>query len=252
MTGPAREPAPTLVWSKQRRTPRRQAPSVEQIVRAAIEIADAEGLDALSMRRVAADLGSGTASLYRYVASRDELLDLMIDAVHGEAAPPPPSGDWRTDLAGVARHARATLLRHPWLGLELTGRPALGANSLRQYDVALAAAAALTPDVTLAANAVGTVLAYVIGTVARELAEQQAQRRSGMTEQQWQASVGAYVRDVVASGAYPQFARWVLDADDPGPDERFDFGLACVLDGVATRVRSAGAARLQPGNHAAE
>lgn len=237
MTKPAKQPAPVLVWSKQRRTPRRQAPSVDQIVRAAIKIADTEGLAALSMRRVAAELGSGTASLYRYVASRDELLDLMIDAVRGEAAPPPLSGDWRTDLAHVARHARATLLRHPWLGLELAGRPALGANSLRHYDVALAAAAELTPDITLAANAVDTVLAYVLGAVAREQAEQQAQRRSGLTKQQWQASVGSYVRDVIASGAYPQFARWVLEADDPGPDQRFDFGLACVLDGVAASVQ---------------
>jgi AcrR family transcriptional regulator len=236
MTKPAKEPPPVLVWSKQRRTPRRQAPSVEQIVRAAIDIADTEGLAALSMRRVAAELGSGTASLYRYVASRDELLDLMVDAVRGEAAPPALSGDWRTNLAHVARHARAALLRHPWLGLELAGRPALGANSLRHYDVALAAAAELTPDVTLVANAVDTVLAYVLGAVARELAEQQAQRRSGLTKQQWQTSVGSYVRDVIASGAYPQFARWVLDADDLGPDQRFDFGLACVLDGVAASV----------------
>jgi AcrR family transcriptional regulator len=252
MTKPANEPAPVLVWSKQRRTPRRQAPSVEQTVRAAIVIADTEGLAALSMRRVAANLGSGTASLYRYVASRDELLDLMIDAVRGEAAPPALSGDWHTDLANVARHARATLLRHPWLGLELAGRPALGANSLRQYDVALTAAAALTPDITLAANAVDTVLAYVFGAVARELAEQQARRRSGLTEEQWQASVGPYIRDVIASGAYPQFAHWVLDADDVGPDQRFDFGLACVLDGVAARVRSAGSALPEAVNGANE
>jgi AcrR family transcriptional regulator len=242
MTKPAKQPAPVLVWSKQRRTPRRQAPSVDQIVRAAIKIADTEGLAALSMRRVAADLGSGTASLYRYVASRDELLDLMIDAVHGQAAPPPLTGDWRTDLAHVARHTRATLLRHPWLGMELAGRPALGANSLRQYDLALTAAAALTPDITLAANAVDTVLAYVLGTVARDLAQQQAQRRSGLTKRQWQASVGSYIRDVIASGAYPQFARWVLDADDPDPDQRFDAGLACVLDGLAATV--------QPQSHA--
>lgn len=105
---------------------------MDQLVRAAIKIADTEGLFALSMRRVAADLG------------------------------------------GVARHVRATLLRHPWLASELTGRPALGANSLRQYDLALTAATALTADVTLAANAIDTVLAYVHGAVARELAEQQA------------------------------------------------------------------------------
>ncbi|WP_248965101.1 TetR/AcrR family transcriptional regulator [Sphaerisporangium perillae] len=244
MTDPGKEPAPVLVWSKDRRTPRRQAPSVEQIVHTAIRIADAEGLSALSMRRVAADLGSGTASLYRYVASRDDLLDLMIDTVQGEAGPPPLSGDWRADLSEVARHVRATMLRHPWLGSELAGRPALGANSLRRYDVALTTATALTPDITLAANVVDTVLAYVFGTVARELADEQARRRSGLTEDQWRDSVAPYIRDVIASGAYPQFARLVLDAEDTGPDQRFDFGLACVLDGVAARVGGTGSAGL--------
>src|SRR4051812_33820107 len=112
------EPNPALVWLKDRRTPRRQAPSVERIVRTALVIADQEGLSALSMRRVAADLSSGTASLYRYVASRDELLDLMIDEVHGEAGPPALTGDWRLDLTHVAQDVRATLLRHPWLGSE--------------------------------------------------------------------------------------------------------------------------------------
>ncbi|GAA3258715.1 TetR/AcrR family transcriptional regulator C-terminal domain-containing protein [Nonomuraea helvata] len=238
MTDPAKEPAPVLVWSKNRRTPRRQAPSVEQIVHTAIVIADAEGLSALSMRRVAADLNSGTASLYRYVASRDDLLDLMIDTVQGETDPPPLSRDWRTDLTSVAGHVRATLLRHPWLGPELAGRPALGANSLRQHDVALTAATALTSDITLASKVVDTVLAYVFGAVARELAEDQARRRSGLTEDQWRDSVAPYIRDVIAGGAYPQFARRVLDAEDATEDERFDFGLACVLDGVAARVRS--------------
>lgn len=73
-----------------------------------------------------------------------------------------------------------------------------------------------------------------------------------MTKQQWQASVGPYIRDVIAGGAYPQFARWVLDADDPGPDQRFHFGLACVLDGVAARVHDGGPASLEAGNGAGE
>ena len=238
MTDSVQAPAPALVWSKPRRTPRRQAPGVEQIVHTAIHIADTEGLAAMSMRRVAADLGSGTASLYRYVASRDDLLDLMVDTVQGEARPPSPSGDWRADLATVARHVRATLLRHAWLGPELAGRPALGANSLRLQEIALTAATALTPDVTLAAGVVDTVLAYVFGAVARELAEEQARRRTGLTKDQWRDSVAPYIRDVIASGGYPQFARMVRDAEDADPGQRFDFGLACVLDGIAARVHT--------------
>ncbi|MGK3204037.1 TetR/AcrR family transcriptional regulator [Amycolatopsis sp. MEPSY49] len=226
---------PALVWAKERRSPRRQAPSVEQIVRTAIAIADAEGLPALSMRRVAADLGSGTASLYRYVASRDELLDLMIDEVKG-AEHTELTGDWRADLASVAHQVRATLLRHPWLSGEIPGRPALGTNSLRRHEAALAAAAPLTGDITFAAGAVDVVLAYVFGTVTQELAELQAQRRSGLTKEQWQASVGPYIREVIESGEYPQFARRVIEGEERTAEEVFAFGLAVVLDGIAARA----------------
>lgn len=226
---------PALVWAKERRSPRRQAPGVEQIVRTAIAIADAEGLPAVSMRRVATDLGSGTASLYRYVASRDELLDLMIDEVKG-AEHTEITGDWRADLASVAHQVRLTLLRHPWLSGELPGRPALGTNSLRRHEAALAAAAGLTADITLAAGVVDTVLAYVFGTVAQELAELQAQRRSGLTKEQWQASVGPYIRDVITSGRYPQFTRRVVEGEEWSAERVFEFGLNCVLDGVAARA----------------
>ncbi|MEU5211698.1 TetR/AcrR family transcriptional regulator C-terminal domain-containing protein [Streptomyces sp. NPDC020742] len=244
MTDPAQQPSPPLVWQKDRPTPRRQAPSVERIVQRALAIADAEGLPALSMRRIATDLRSGTASLYRYVTSRDELLDLMVDAAQGETDPPALTGDWRTDLTGIAADARATLLRHPWLGSELTGRPALGANSLRRYDLALAAASSLTADITFASHAVDAVTAYVFGTVAQELAELRAQQRTGLTEDEWRAGVGPYIRQVIDSGDYPQFARRVRDAEDLTPEEQFAFGLACVLDGIA--ARAPGTARSDP------
>jgi AcrR family transcriptional regulator len=223
------------VWARPRPAPRRQAPSVERIVERSVAIADAEGMAAVSMRRVAAELGSGTASLYRYVRNRDELVELMVDAVwveeHSE-----PSGDWRRDLAAIARSQRSTLLRHPWLSAELTARPSFGPNLLRRSDAALAAAAALTPDTTLAAQVVATALAYVRGAVAVEIAEDQARRRTGLTKEQWQHSVGPYIRGVVDSGRYPHLARSIVDGDDPADDERFEFGLACVLDGIGARA----------------
>ncbi|WP_051467965.1 TetR/AcrR family transcriptional regulator C-terminal domain-containing protein [Actinomadura oligospora] len=225
-----------LVWTKERREPRRRAPSVERFVTRAVAIADAEGVDAVSMRRVAKDLGSGTASLYRYIAGRDELLDLMIDAVQGEDALPAPSGDWRADLRECALRLRTLLLRHPWLGAELTGRPALGPNSLRWYDTVLAVAGTLTSDATLAALAVDTVTAYVLGAVGGEIAELQASRRTGMTEDEWRASVGPYIREVVGGGEYPHFARRVAEAGDVPAERSFELGLACVLDGLAARI----------------
>lgn len=231
------DPAPHSVWTRPRPEPRRRAPGVDQFVTAALAVADAEGLAAVSMRRVAGDLGSGTASLYRYITNRDELLDLMVDAAQGETPLPEPTRDWRTDLAAVAHALRATLLRHPWLAGELAGRPSLGPNALRRSETALRAAAALTPDATLSSQAVRAVHAYVLGSVATQQADRGAEHRTGLTEDEWRRSLGPYVDEVIAAGDHPLLARHVLEAEDLTPDAEFTFGLDCLLDGLAARLR---------------
>ncbi|MEC3917608.1 TetR/AcrR family transcriptional regulator C-terminal domain-containing protein [Nocardia sp. CDC160] len=232
------EGTPPVVWSKQRRDPARRAPSVDRIVATALAIADAEGLEAVSMRRVAGELSSGTASMYRYVANRDELLDLMIDAAQGDIDLPPLTGDGCADLAALARRQRETLLRHRWLGAELSGRPALGPNALRRFDTGMAAALQLTDDINVAARIVDTVSSYVSGAVNGEVAEYRLQQRTGLTEDQWRASVGPYLRSALATGAYPALSRRLHEADDPTAAESFEFGLACVLEGVSRVARS--------------
>ncbi|NUT40546.1 MAG: TetR/AcrR family transcriptional regulator [Thermoactinospora sp.] len=227
----------SLVWSREPYAPKRQALSVTAIVRAALAVADADGLEAVSMRRVANEVKSGTTSLYRYVESRDELLDLMADAVWGEGAPGPLTGDWRADLAEVARAQRASVLRHPWLAALMSSRPALGPNSLRRLEHALSAASALTPDITRAAAVIGVIGDYVLGAVAKELAEQEARRRTGLSEAEWRAAVAPYIREVVASGDYPQFNRRVVEADDLSFGDQFEFGLDCLLRGFAEQGR---------------
>src|SRR5262245_32195265 len=120
------------IWTRMEREPRAGRPTLsrEQIVRAAIEIADAEGIEALSMRRVAAKLRAGTMSLYWHVPSKDDLLDLVRDAIMGEVKlPSTPSGGWRADLRLVAYQTRAELLRHPWYGEIIGDLPSLGPNS---------------------------------------------------------------------------------------------------------------------------
>ena len=97
-----------------------------EITAAAVELADREGLEAVSMRRVASTLGTGAASLYRYVATRDDLLDLMTDSTASEYHLSAPSGDWQADLVAIARQARDIMRRHPWLPAMVIGRPALG------------------------------------------------------------------------------------------------------------------------------
>ncbi|MFC8966505.1 TetR/AcrR family transcriptional regulator C-terminal domain-containing protein [Streptomyces sp. NPDC057094] len=230
------EPVPSSVWTRPRPEPRRRAPGVDQYVAAALAVADAEGLAAVSMRRVAGDLGSGTATLYRYITNRDELVDLMIDAAQGEDPLPEPTGEWRADLGTVARALRTTLLRHPWLAGELTGRPALGPNSLRRSESTLRAAVALTSDITLASQALGTVRAYVLGSVAAQQAVRRAEQRTGLSEEEWQRSVGPYITEVLAAGEHPMLARRIIEAEELDPDVEFTFGLDCVLDGLAARL----------------
>ena len=104
----------------------RVALSYPRITRAGMEIADREGLGAVSMRRVARQLEAGAMSLYRYVESRDELIELMADHAYAEFPAAPRSGDWRADLAEAARRIRRTILKHPWLGGQPVPRTGLG------------------------------------------------------------------------------------------------------------------------------
>ncbi len=123
-----------MVWTRPERAGKGPAPSHSraEITAAAIALADSEGIDAVSMRRVAAKLGAGTGTLYRYLAGKDDLIDLMIDAVEGEdGGPAPLSGDWRQDLRAFARRARSIIHRHPWVAVLAAGRPTLGPNGLR-------------------------------------------------------------------------------------------------------------------------
>jgi AcrR family transcriptional regulator len=101
-----------------------------EITSAAIGIADRDGLDAVSMRRVAAELGTGAASLYRYIDSREDLLDLMSDATGAEYAYRVPTGDWLNDLLSLGEQARTIMRRHAWLPPLILARPVLGPNGL--------------------------------------------------------------------------------------------------------------------------
>ena len=114
--------------------------SVDRIVGAAIEVADREGLAALSMRRVAEQLGVGTMSLYTYVPGKAELIDVMLDTVMDETARPDSvEGGWRPWLELVARENRNLTLRHPWLAQVSSSRPPLGPGMIAKYDYELRA-----------------------------------------------------------------------------------------------------------------
>lgn len=218
---------------------RRPGYSRARIVEVAVAIADAEGLDAATMRRVAQELGTGAMSLYRYVPKRDDLIDLMLDAVLGEVElPERPSGDWRADLSLVAHQTRAAGVRHPWQAT-LARRPTLGPNLLRIYDFALGALDGFGLHIDEMASLAGMVGDYVASAVRDEIGWLDQARHTGLDRAQWMASyVGPYVQRVVESGRYPMFSRSIREgrlAHLP-PDERFQYGLDRVLNGVAAAL----------------
>jgi AcrR family transcriptional regulator len=221
----------------------RLAPALSraEIVDAAIAVADAEGSDAVSMRRIAQVLRAGTMSLYWHVANKDQLLDLMIDALIGEIEVPEPSGDWRADLRTQARHERVTLLRHLWIMDFLGGRPPLGPNTLLHLDRSLALLDGLGLDVATAMNILGTVQTYVLGSVLREMREARAEHeQEDIDPAEWQPARAAWRNRLESDGRFTRVVRFLDEGIDPDAaetrDERFEFGLGCVIDGLAAKV----------------
>ncbi len=229
------------IWLRPERSARGPRPnhSRADIAAAAIRVADAEGLEAVSLRRIAAELGTGTTSLYRYITSKDELFDLMVDSAFGEREPPQPTGEWRADLRTAAEANRALALRHPWLATLPATRPVLGPNSLAWLEATYATVDVLnlSPDEVLAQ--VGTVLTFVRGHVLDELAERGAARRSGLDMAAWLQTQRHYGDTIFNSGRYPRLTRIMQEARAPHADDRFERafrqGLEHILAGLASR-----------------
>jgi AcrR family transcriptional regulator len=230
----------------QRHPPRRAAAlSRDEIVRTAITVADAEGAEAVNMRRIARELGSGTMSLYWHVASKDELLDMMIDAIVGEAQAPEPSGDWRADLRAGACTTRDALHRHQWAVNFMSTRPPAGPKMLRNLERSLGALDGLGLDTATALATLMAVATYVLGAVLRERQEANGERYiAGLFEDVPEAEKQALIRDfterIRTSGHYPRMVAMLDEGIDPDSadtrDERFEFGLDCLLDGIAARL----------------
>ena len=214
---------------------------------AAMRIADPEGLEAISMRRIAEELGSGVMSLYRHVSGKDQILDLLLDAAYGEiVVPAAPSGNWREDVRDMARQTRQVLKRHAWLGPLLTSRPTFGPNYLRWFEFLLAATGLEAPGIQARLRVIGTVFAYVAGVVGYELGEEETNRRHKLTPERKRKLAAPHLAPILATGLYPNLAQFVEEGGGEPTDESFEFGLKCVFDGVAMQ-KSAGASSPLPG-----
>jgi AcrR family transcriptional regulator len=225
------------VWTKQPRQPKTSGLRREQIVAAAVEILDAEGLESLSMRKLGAKLGAGATSLYWHVSNKEELLELVLDQFWGVVRiPEPEEASWRELLTTFAYSFRASIREHPW-SVSLVGQlPSIGPNSLRLSDRlrrAFLRAGFEGVDIYLAS---GTVMCFVLGQVTPEIAWEKASKGAEVD-----TDGILRVMDEVAGG-YPEMLadyRATVPADqEAGRAMAFDFGLLCVLDGLQARLRA--------------
>jgi len=225
------------VWTRTEPGSRRPRFTREEIATAAIRIADEEGFDAVSMRRIAADLGAGTMTLYHYVRTKDELLTLVTDTLMAELVVPAdemPSG-WREAMTTIAHRSRAMLQRHPWV-LDIADDPNLGPNSVRHFDQSLQAVAGLDVSLEDKLDVMTVVDEYVFGYCLHE-------RTNFHDDSEEIASpeLIEYVNELAATGDYPHvsnllaeqgieqaWSRITSSAFDP---ERFERNLGRILDG---------------------
>ena len=241
MPGP---PADQPIWTRPEPGARKPRFSREQIAAAALAIADTEGLEAVSIRRVAAVLGAGTMSLYRYISAKADLLALMDDAIMGESliSDGQLPGDWREALAMIARSTRTALLRHPWAVQALQGRGAaaqdgsFGPNGLRHFEQSLAAVATAPLDTAAKLELIAIVDDYVFGHVLRA-GEQQA--RAASADPGHAAAITDYIQGQLGTGQFPRLSELVGDpaartiGDPSRLDQRFESGLRALLDGAS-------------------
>ncbi|MFD7455358.1 TetR/AcrR family transcriptional regulator [Kitasatospora sp. NPDC059827] len=194
-----------------------------EITAAAVELADREGLEAVSMRRVASVLGTGAASLYRYVATRDDLLDLMTDSTASDYDLPAPTGDWQADLLAVARQTRQVMRRHPWLPAMVMSRPTLGPHGIDLLEHVLDALA----DHPAAHARKLEAFALLSGLTALFVQNETAAADTGAARR-----TTAYLRHVAAAGSHPRITALLATSPPDDARDRFDAVLLRALTGV--------------------
>ncbi|MFE5709958.1 TetR/AcrR family transcriptional regulator [Streptomyces sp. NPDC056501] len=235
-----------LLWGTGDRPSRGPKPglTLDRIVTTAVGIADAEGLDAVSMRRVASELGVGTMSLYRYVPGKTELLDLMLDRVQGESLDDAPTAPthWRDTVTALARTTLALYRAHPWLLKVNEARSVLGPSALRGLELCLSGlkgphGMGLSDPETI--SVIITVQGFAAGIARMELQAVEAAKETGVDDEEFWRTQRPYLERAMASGEYPLMAALAADTFSHDTDH-FAFGLARLLDGFEALVGGAG------------
>ena len=225
------------------------APDRDSVVEAAVAIADAEGLPALSMRRLAGELGLPTMSLYRYVADKEELILLMMDRVMAAHPPPadrsPAEHGWRVCVEALARVQWAMYRRHPWLAQAISfTRPLLAPHAMAHTEWTMWALEGHGLDPGVQFRAAVMLANHVRGTAVNLEEEAQAEQETGLSEQEWMRGQQERLAAVLATGRLPLIARFATAEDaEFDLDLLFEFGLQRLLDGLASVLSDAGPPR---------
>ena len=225
------------VWTRVEPGGRKPRFTREEIAVTAVRIADEEGIDALSMRHLASEIGAGTMTLYHYVRTKDELMTLVHDAVMGEVVLPAGETlptDWRAALTVIANRSRTVMMRHPWM-FDITDHPPLGPNSVRHFDQTLEAVCSLDVALLDKLDIISCVDEYVFGYCLQ-------QRNHSSGDPGLPDAMRDYVDSLIATGGYPQLEAmadtssleqtWAAIAAHLAEPERFDRNLARLLDGI--------------------
>ncbi|MCW8219076.1 MULTISPECIES: TetR/AcrR family transcriptional regulator [Streptomyces] len=213
-----RSPVAEVIWARPERAGRGPKPAFDRadIAAAAVRIADAEGLGGVSMRKVAAELGCGTMSLYNYVPRKEDLYELMFDRVSGEYdLSAEPSGDWRADILALAHQARAMMHRHTWMPALMSPVYGFSPHAMAYLEYTLSCLdsfdARFGEKMELIAMINGVVTTYV----ANEIASAERGRSLPWSEQQEHEARTRYLVGQISTGRYPRMAAGF--AEDPGP-----------------------------------
>jgi AcrR family transcriptional regulator len=209
--------------------------SRERVLRGAVAVADAGGLDSLTIRSLAQSLGVKPMSVYYYVANKDDILDCIVDLVFSEIELPTPGGDWRTEIHRRAHSARRVLRAHPWaIGL-MESRTSPGPATLRHHDAVIATlrAAGFSPELT--AHAYALLDSYTYGFALQEVG-------LPFDGSDTVADVAEPIMERFATGEYPHLVEMATDYYlRPGYDfgDEFEWGLNLILEGLTTSAASA-------------
>ncbi len=236
-----------LLWGSHTREGR-SGLTIAAIVAATIEIADADGLDAVSMRRVAERLGAGTMSLYTHIPGKRELTDLMIDTVMGQLyadvdEPVRQSGGWRGGLEFITARNWYLYRRHPWLAQVNGARPVLGPHATLKYEAELRPLDGIGLTDVEMDSVLTLVLTHVAGVAGAWVNQIEAERESGQSDVEWWVQTAPLLAAVIDGDRFPVASRVGQAAGEAyqaviDPQHALEFGLERILDGVAVLIAS--------------